>query len=116
MSGRYADALADRAAILATTPAAPRLRDIVTAVAVAFKISPVHLLSQSRLGPVARARHACVLLARQRTDQSMAQIGRLLGRDHTTILHSLRVATRLELEDEEFAEALHVARANLEEN
>ncbi len=116
MSGRYDDALADRAAILATTPAAPRLRDIVTAVAGAFKISPGQLLSQSRLGPVARARHACVLLARQRTDQSLQQIGRLLSRDHTTIAHSLRVAVRLELEDEEFAEALHVARAKLEKN
>jgi chromosomal replication initiation ATPase DnaA len=116
MSGRFESALADRAAILASVPPPPRLRDIVAAVAGAFQVLPDRVLSETRIGSVVRARHACVLLARQRTDQSFHQIGRLLGRDHSTVQHSLRAAMRLELEDEQFAAALRVARLTLEDN
>jgi chromosomal replication initiation ATPase DnaA len=115
MGARYEAALADRAAILASVPPAPRLRDIVAAVASAFEVPAPRMLSESRRPPIVRARHACVLLARQRTEQSYVQIARLLNRDHSTVQHSARVATRLELEDGDFAARLHQARKTLTE-
>ena len=47
------------------------------------------LLSPDRRARVCAARHEACWLARQLTDLSLAQIGRRLARDHTTVLHSV---------------------------
>jgi hypothetical protein len=48
------------------------------------------LRSPSRSPRLVRARWAAMAAARSETDASLPQIGRILNRDHTTVLHGLR--------------------------
>lgn len=60
-------------------------------VAESFGISTAELTGPGRGAAPLRARQVAVLLTRELTDLSLAQIGRLYGnRDHSTILNSLR--------------------------
>jgi chromosomal replication initiator protein len=62
-------------------------------VATAFGISRAELVSDSRAATPLRARQVAMLLTRESTDLSLPQIGRLYGgRDHSTVLNSLRRA------------------------
>jgi chromosomal replication initiator protein len=62
-------------------------------VAAAFGISRAELVGTSRAATPLRARQVAILLTRETTDLSLPQIGRLYGgRDHSTILNSLRRA------------------------
>ncbi len=62
-------------------------------VAAAFGISPAELVSTTRAATPLRARQIAMLLTREMTDLSLPQIGRLYGgRDHSTVLNSLRRA------------------------
>jgi hypothetical protein len=53
-------------------------------------ISLAELRSTSRSPRLVRARWAAMTAARSETDASLPQIGRILNRDHTTVLHGLR--------------------------
>ncbi|MGC1853425.1 MAG: chromosomal replication initiator protein DnaA [Solirubrobacterales bacterium] len=67
------------------------VEEIQQRVAAAFGISRAELVGASRAATPLRARQIAILLTREATDLSLPQIGRLYGgRDHTTILNSLR--------------------------
>ena len=52
---------------------------------------------------IARPRQIAMYLARDLTPQSLPDIGRRFGnRDHTTVMHAIRVVDRLREQDEEF--------------
>jgi len=69
------------------------VEDIQQRVAVAFGISRAELVGSSRAATPLRARQIAILLTREATDLSLPQIGRLYGgRDHSTVLNSLRRA------------------------
>jgi chromosomal replication initiator protein len=56
-----------------------------------FGISRAELIGSSRAATPLRARQVAIYLTRELTDLSLPQIGRLYGgRDHTTVLNSLR--------------------------
>ncbi len=60
-------------------------------VSVAFGISRAELVGGSRAATPLRARQVAILLTRETTDLSLPEIGRLYGgRDHSTVLNSLR--------------------------
>ena len=60
-------------------------------VAAGFGISRAELVGGSRAATPLRARQVAMLLTREATDLSLPQIGRLYGgRDHSTVLNSLR--------------------------
>jgi chromosomal replication initiator protein len=60
-------------------------------VASAFAISRAELTGTSRAATPLRARQVAILLTRESTDLSLPQIGRLYGgRDHSTVLNSLK--------------------------
>ncbi len=60
-------------------------------VAAAFGISRAELVGGSRAATPLRARQVAILLTREATELSLPQIGRLYGgRDHSTVLNSLR--------------------------
>ena len=60
-------------------------------VSAAFGISRAELVGGSRAATPLRARQVAILLTREATDLSLPQIGRLYGgRDHSTVLNSLR--------------------------
>ncbi len=69
------------------------VEEIQEGVATAFGISRAELVGSSRAATPLRARQIAILLTREATDLSLPQIGRLYGgRDHSTVLNSLRRA------------------------
>lgn len=61
--------------------------DILRATADHFKLSVDDLTGTSRLAKVNYARQIAVYLIRETTDHTFVQIGEMLGRTHTTVLH-----------------------------
>jgi chromosomal replication initiator protein len=74
------------------SPAEPTtVEEIQRQVAEAFGISRGELVGTTRAATPLRARQVAMLLTRELTDLSLPQIGRLYGgRDHSTVLNSLR--------------------------
>jgi hypothetical protein len=69
----------------------PRSKHIVRAVAAAAGISEQELLGERRYGPLTLARHAAMWLIKQRQPEyTLARIGRLFNRDHTSVLHAIK--------------------------
>jgi chromosomal replication initiator protein len=67
------------------------VEEIQRRVAETFGISPAELVGSSRAVVPLRARQVAMLLTRELTDLSLPEIGRLFGgRDHSTVLNSLR--------------------------
>jgi chromosomal replication initiator protein len=67
------------------------VEEIQQQVAERFGISRAELIGSSRAATPLRARQVAIYLTRELTDLSLPQIGRLYGgRDHTTVLNSLR--------------------------
>ncbi len=93
-------------------PAHPTsVEEIQQRVAERFGISRAELVGSSRAATPLRARQVAIFLTRDLTDLSLPQIGRLYGgRDHSTVLNSLRrVEARLD-EDAELAEKVRELR------
>ena len=87
------------------------VEEIQQRVAEGFGISRAELVGSSRAATPLRARQVAIFLTRDLTDLSLPQIGRLYGgRDHTTVLNSLRrVEARLD-EDGDLAEKVRELR------
>lgn len=75
----------------------PAVEDIQERVSAAFGISRAELIGSGRAAKPLSARQVAIYLTRELTDLSLPQIGRLYGgRDHSTVLNSIRRAeTRL---------------------
>jgi chromosomal replication initiator protein len=87
------------------------VEEIQQRVAVAFGISRAELVGASRAATPLRARQVAILLTREATDLSLPQIGRLYGgRDHTTVLNSLRRAEATLSGDTELAQRVSELR------
>jgi chromosomal replication initiator protein len=87
------------------------VEEIQQRVAERFGISRAELVGSSRAAIPLRARQVAIFLTRELTELSLPQIGRLYGgRDHTTVLNSLRrVEARLD-EDADLAEKVRELR------
>jgi chromosomal replication initiator protein len=87
------------------------VEEIQQRVAEGFGISRAELVGSSRAATPLRARQVAIFLTRDLTDLSLPQIGRLYGgRDHTTVINSLRrVEARLD-EDADLAEKVRELR------
>jgi len=59
-----------------------------------FRVSVDELKSRSRKRSVTFPRQIAMYLTRKYTDQSLADIGQVYNRDHSTVLHAIRVVTR----------------------
>ena len=76
-----------------------------------FGISRAELVGSSRAATPLRARQVAIFLTRELTDLSLPQIGRLYGgRDHSTVLNSLRRVEAGLAEDPELAERVQELR------
>src|SRR4029077_17673464 len=81
-------------------------------VAEGFGISRAELIGSSRAATPLRARQVAIYLTREPTDLSLPQIGRLYGgRDHTTVLNSLRRVEATLGEDEALGQKITELRA-----
>lgn len=67
------------------------LDGIIDAVALTSGVSREQILSGRRTAAVVAARQLAMYLAREMTELSLAQIARAFQRDHTTVLHAVRV-------------------------
>jgi chromosomal replication initiator protein len=87
------------------------VEEIQQRVAERFGISRAELVGSSRAATPLRARQVAIFLTRDLTDLSLPQIGRLYGgRDHTTVLNSLRRVEASLDEDAELAEKVRELR------
>lgn len=82
----------------------PSLRRILNAVARQRELTAAELVGPSRCRTVVEARGIAMYLARGLTGRSLYEIGRACGgRDHTTVLHGVRVIERRIAGDPAFA-------------
>jgi chromosomal replication initiator protein len=90
------------------------VEEIQQRVANAFGISRAELVGSSRAATPLRARQVAILLTREATDLSLPQIGRLYGgRDHSTVLNSLRRVEATLSADSGFARQVAELRASI---
>ncbi len=64
-----------------------------------FKVSIGDMRSRSRKKVITFPRQVAMYLARKYTDSSLADIGKVLHRDHSTVLHSIKVVTSKAVSD-----------------
>ncbi len=76
------------------TPA--MIRDLVSA---QFKVSVKDLQSKSRKKIITFPRQIAMYLARKHTEESLAEIGRTFNRDHSTVLHAIKVVSDRSVRD-----------------
>ena len=94
-----------------TPPARLPVEEIQQRVAGSFGISRAELVGSSRAATPLRARQVAIFLTREMTDLSLPQIGRIYGgRDHSTVLNSLRRIEAGLAEDESLAAKLDELR------
>ncbi len=69
----------------------PAIRDLVSH---QFQVSVEELLSRSRKQAISYPRQIAMYLTRKYTEASLADIGTLYNRDHSTVLHAIKVINR----------------------
>lgn len=90
---------------------ASSVEEIQQRVAEGFGVSRAELIGASRAATPLRARQVAIFLTRELTDLSLPQIGRLYGgRDHSTVLNSLRRVEAGIAADPELAEQVQELR------
>jgi chromosomal replication initiation ATPase DnaA len=67
-----------------------RTRRIINVVAAYYKVPVGDVLGRSRTETVVEARWAAMTAAWVETTLSFPQLGRLFGRDHTSVLHAVQ--------------------------
>ncbi len=64
-----------------------------------FKVSVKDLQSKSRKKVVTIPRQIAMYLARKHTEQSLVDIGKTFNRDHSTVLHAIKVISNMQVRD-----------------
>jgi chromosomal replication initiator protein len=93
-----------------------RIEDILRIVSRHYKVPRNELLSSRRSRDVVRPRQIAMYLAKSLTSRSLPEIGRRFGgRDHTTVLHSVRKVEQMMKDDGDLCQELVVLKRLLEE-
>jgi chromosomal replication initiation ATPase DnaA len=79
----------------------PQFADIMREVSAKYSQPVKMILSRCRWRDVSAARNELAYRARLETELSLPDIGRRIGRDHTTVLHSIRTHARRILSEKE---------------
>lgn len=91
------------------------VEDIQRKVSEHYNIRFADLIGPRRFRTVTRPRQMAMYLAKELTSRSLTEIGRRFGgRDHTTVLHSVRRMEKLRGQDSQIAEDLELLRRALE--
>lgn len=96
--------------------ARPRItiEEIQRRVCAHFKLDKTDMVSKRRLRSVARPRQIAMYLAKELTPRSYPEIGRRFGgRDHSTVIHAVRVIEGLRATDNEIDAAIAAIRRAL---
>jgi chromosomal replication initiator protein len=90
------------------------VEEIQQQVASSFGVSRAELVGSTRAATPLRARQVAIYLTREMTDLSLPQIGRLYGgRDHSTVLNSIRRIEARFAEDDDLASRIHNLRETI---
>ena len=92
----------------------PSVRNIQVVVTKHFNVSLTDLRSNRRTQPVAFVRQVAMHLTRITTKHSLQEIGRRFDRDHTSVIHGLRVIEAKIAGDPAFAAEVEDLRAEIE--
>ena len=93
-----------------------RIEDILRIVSRHYKVPRNELLSARRSRDVVRPRQIAMFLAKALTSRSLPEIGRRFGgRDHTTVLHSVRKVESMIKDDVELGQEIELLKRMLEE-
>jgi chromosomal replication initiator protein len=92
----------------------PLVSEIQEAVADWYRLDLADMKSDRRWKSIVRPRQLAMYLAREMTNRSYPEIGRIFGgRDHTTVIHAVRVIKRLLAYDAELENAHYFIRKRL---
>ncbi len=86
---------------------------IVEKIADYFNLTPEEITGKGKTRNVANARQMAIYLIRKLTGQTLEDIGKLIGRDHTTVLHSIRKVEENLASDPELADKVRDVTANI---
>jgi chromosomal replication initiator protein len=93
-----------------------RIEDILKLVSRHYKVPRNELLSSRRSRDVVRPRQIAMYLAKALTSRSLPEIGRRFGgRDHTTVLHSVRKVEQMMKDDTELTQEIELLKKMLED-
>ena len=93
-----------------------RIEDILRIVSRHYKVPRNDLLSSRRSRDVVRPRQIAMYLAKSLTSRSLPEIGRRFGgRDHTTVLHSVRKVEQMMKDDNELTQEIELLKKMLED-
>ena len=93
-----------------------RIEDILRIVSRHYKVPRNELLSSRRSRDVVRPRQLAMYLAKSLTSRSLPEIGRRFGgRDHTTVLHSVRKVEQMMKDDGDLCQEIELLKRMLEE-
>lgn len=81
----------------------PTVAAIKTAVAKRYRLTRIEMDSARRGRNVARPRQIAMYVAHKLTGHSLAGLGRMFNRDHTTVMHGINRVSSLLEEDADFA-------------
>ncbi len=91
------------------------IEDIQKRVCEFYNVKISDLLSSRRLQNIAKPRQVAIYLSKIMTSKSLPEIGRKFGgRDHTTVLHSVRKVQEFCEKDKEFSNDIDILRRSLE--
>lgn len=106
------DCLAD---ILRASDRKITIEEIQRKVSEHFNIRLSDMIGPKRTRTIARPRQIAMYLSKQLTTRSLPEIGRRFGgRDHTTIMHGVRVIEEMKLADHQLGEDVELLRRLLE--
>jgi chromosomal replication initiator protein len=88
----------------------------IAAVAREFGTTRAQILGESRRAEAALPRFVLIALAHRVLGYALARIGRLIGRDHTAVLHGLRAIEARAAADPDFAARLEALAAEIRTN
>lgn len=92
----------------------PMVSDIRAETASFYKLSLVDMVSQRRGAAIARPRQIAMYLSRHMTIKSLPQIGKLFGgRDHSTVIHAIKVVESRMGSDPQVKRAVRLIRARV---
>lgn len=97
--------------------AAPELtsRAISELVSDQFKLSLEELRSKSRKRAIAFPRQVAMYLCRKHTEETLAEIGKVFNRDHSTVMHAVKVVSTMNRRDTSVASQLRLLSEKLQQ-
>lgn len=88
---------------------AARIRDVVTATSTVFGVSRRDIMGKARYKHIVHARKAAYYAARLE-GHAFAAIGRVMDRDHSTVMHGCNEAEWFVERDDKYADAIETIR------